>query len=119
MARKEYNIGWRMDSVPTNASLAERMGCRPAPQGLCCLVPQELSKNSDIFLSRSSCSCEVLDEASKTVRVAATLPGMHIEASWKSIVSCQEQVSGQARVGVAATSKWLRCQRFSRFTKTK
>mmetsp|Transcript_58316 Transcript_58316/g.138812 ORF Transcript_58316/g.138812 Transcript_58316/m.138812 type:complete len:935 (+) Transcript_58316:99-2903(+) len=50
--RREYNIGWRMDSVPTNASLAERMGCRPAPQGLCCLV---------------------LDEASKTVKVAATL----------------------------------------------
>eukprot|EP00439_Symbiodinium_sp_Y106_P086985 s383_g37.t2 len=50
--RREYNIGWRMDSVPTNASLAERMGCHPAPQGLCCLV---------------------LDEASKTVRVAATL----------------------------------------------
>ncbi|CAE7326460.1 unnamed protein product [Symbiodinium necroappetens] len=50
--RREYNIGWRMDSVPSNASLAERMGCRPAPQGLCCLV---------------------LDEASKTVRVAATL----------------------------------------------
>ena len=50
--RREYNIGWRMDSVPSNARLAERMGCRPAPQGLCCLV---------------------LDEASKTVRVAATL----------------------------------------------
>ncbi|CAE7356561.1 unnamed protein product, partial [Symbiodinium necroappetens] len=39
--RREYNIGWRMDSVPTNASLAERMGCRPAPQGLCCLVLDE------------------------------------------------------------------------------
>ena len=49
--RREYN-GWRMDSVPSNARLAERMGCRPAPQGLCCLV---------------------LDEASKTVRVGATL----------------------------------------------
>ena len=50
--RREYNIGWRMHSVPQNAELAERMGCRPGPQGLCCLV---------------------LDEASKTVRVAATL----------------------------------------------
>lgn len=50
--RKEYDIGWRMDSVPKSSSLAERMGCSPAPQGLCCLV---------------------LDEASNTVRVAATL----------------------------------------------
>jgi len=50
--RQEYAIGWRMDSVPSNARYAERMGCSPAPQGLCCLV---------------------LDEASKTVKVAATL----------------------------------------------
>ena len=50
--RKEYDIGWRMESVPKNAGLAERMGCTPAPQGLCCLV---------------------LDEASRTVKVAATL----------------------------------------------
>ncbi|CAK9107243.1 Uncharacterized protein SCF082_LOCUS49926 [Durusdinium trenchii] len=50
--RREYDIGWRMESVPKNAGLAERMGCTPAPQGLCCLV---------------------LDEASRTVKVAATL----------------------------------------------
>lgn len=50
--RQEYDIGWRMDSVPKNVRLAERMGCSPAPQGLCCLV---------------------LDEASRTVKVAATL----------------------------------------------
>ncbi|CAE7389082.1 ndor1, partial [Symbiodinium microadriaticum] len=49
--RREYDIGWRMDSVPKSAPWAERMGCRPAPQGLCCLV---------------------LDEASRTVKVAAT-----------------------------------------------
>ena len=49
--RQEYDIGWRMDSVPKNMHLAERMGCSPAPQGLCCLV---------------------LDEASRTVKVAAT-----------------------------------------------
>ena len=49
--RQEYDIGWRMDSVPKNVRLAERMGCSPAPQGLCCLV---------------------LDEASRTVKVAAT-----------------------------------------------
>ncbi|CAJ1440046.1 unnamed protein product [Effrenium voratum] len=41
-----------MDSVPKNQRLAERMGCSPAPEGLCCLV---------------------LDEASRTVKVAATL----------------------------------------------
>ena len=50
--RQEYDIGWRMESVPKNVRLAERMGCSPAPQGLCCLV---------------------LDEASRTVKVAATL----------------------------------------------
>jgi len=49
--RREYDIGWRMDSVPKSAQWAERMGCKPAPQGLCCLV---------------------LDEASRTVKVAAT-----------------------------------------------
>eukprot|EP00438_Fugacium_kawagutii_P011226 Skav228656 [mRNA] locus=scaffold2369:149724:171604:+ [translate_table: standard] len=49
--RQEYDIGWRMESVPKNVLLAERMGCTPAPQGLCCLV---------------------LDEASRTVKVAAT-----------------------------------------------
>ena len=49
--RREYDIGWRVDSVPKSAPLAERMGCQPAPQGLCCLV---------------------LDEASRTVKVAAT-----------------------------------------------
>ena len=50
--RKEYDIGWRMDSVPKNAALAERMGSTASPQGLCCLV---------------------LDEASRTVKVQATL----------------------------------------------
>eukprot|EP00440_Ansanella_granifera_P051448 gb/GFBE01055774.1/.p1 GENE.gb/GFBE01055774.1/~~gb/GFBE01055774.1/.p1 ORF type:complete len:1053 (+),score=292.89 gb/GFBE01055774.1/:1-3159(+) len=50
--RKEYEIGWRMDSVPKSGGLAERLGCSPAPKGLCCLV---------------------LDEATRTVRVAATL----------------------------------------------
>ena len=50
--RQEYDIGWRMEGVPKNVRLAERMGCSPAPQGLCCLV---------------------LDEASRTVKVAATL----------------------------------------------
>eukprot|EP00438_Fugacium_kawagutii_P001739 Skav219920 [mRNA] locus=scaffold2006:155773:161707:- [translate_table: standard] len=50
--RREFDIGWRMDSVPQNVSLAERMGCKASPQGLCCLV---------------------LDEGSKTVKVCATL----------------------------------------------
>eukprot|EP00435_Cladocopium_sp_Y103_P014773 s2202_g3.t1 len=50
--RKEYDIGWRMDSVPKNSTLAVQMGCPAPPQGLCCLV---------------------LDETSRTVKVAATL----------------------------------------------
>ncbi|CAJ1399899.1 unnamed protein product [Effrenium voratum] len=51
-SRKEYDIGWRMEGVPSNARLAQRMGCDEAVPGLCCLV---------------------LDEASKTVKVAPTL----------------------------------------------
>eukprot|EP00913_Durusdinium_trenchii_P005528 g5150.t1 len=50
--RREFDIGWQMDSVPQNARWAARMGCDANPQGLCCLV---------------------LDEASRTVKVKATL----------------------------------------------
>ncbi|OLP96686.1 hypothetical protein AK812_SmicGene21056 [Symbiodinium microadriaticum] len=50
--RKEYDIGWRMDTVPKSGTVAERLGYSPAPQGLASLV---------------------WDEAAKTVRVASTL----------------------------------------------
>ena len=50
--REEYDIGWRVETVPKNSQFAARMGCEANPQGLCCLV---------------------LDEATKTVKVAATL----------------------------------------------
>ena len=44
-SRKEFEIGWRLDSVPKNASFAQRMGCTElAPEGLCCLVLDEASK---------------------------------------------------------------------------
>lgn len=51
-SRKEYDIGWRMDSVPKNGPLAARLGCETTSRGMCCLV---------------------LDEASRTVKVAPTL----------------------------------------------
>lgn len=51
-SRKEYDIGWRMDSVPKNGLLAARLGCETTSRGMCCLV---------------------LDEASRTVKVAPTL----------------------------------------------
>ena len=51
-SRKEYDIGWRMDSVPENGSLAMRLGCQTTSRGMCCLV---------------------LDEASRTVKIAPTL----------------------------------------------
>lgn len=51
-SRKEYDIGWRMDSVPQNGPLAARLGCETTERGYCCLV---------------------LDEASRTVKVAPTL----------------------------------------------
>eukprot|EP00930_Biecheleria_cincta_P060794 TRINITY_DN4638_c0_g6_i1.p1 TRINITY_DN4638_c0_g6~~TRINITY_DN4638_c0_g6_i1.p1 ORF type:complete len:952 (-),score=197.30 TRINITY_DN4638_c0_g6_i1:126-2927(-) len=50
-SRLEYDIGWKMDSVPKNSTIAQSLGCSPVPQGLCCLV---------------------YDEASKTVKIAAT-----------------------------------------------
>eukprot|EP00435_Cladocopium_sp_Y103_P039216 s644_g10.t1 len=51
-SRKEYDIGWQMDSVPKNGPLAARLGCETTSRGMCCLV---------------------LDEASRTVKVAPTL----------------------------------------------
>lgn len=51
-SRKEYDIGWGMDSVPKNGLLAARLGCETTSRGMCCLV---------------------LDEASRTVKVAPTL----------------------------------------------
>ncbi|CAJ1388163.1 unnamed protein product [Effrenium voratum] len=50
--RLEYQIGWRPETVPKNSTIAEKLGCSPLPQGLCSLV---------------------LDEASRTVRIASTL----------------------------------------------
>ena len=43
-SRKEYEIGWVMDSVPKNTTWAERMGCSATPQGLCCLVFYEVTR---------------------------------------------------------------------------
>eukprot|EP00930_Biecheleria_cincta_P000292 TRINITY_DN10061_c0_g1_i1.p1 TRINITY_DN10061_c0_g1~~TRINITY_DN10061_c0_g1_i1.p1 ORF type:complete len:1063 (-),score=187.22 TRINITY_DN10061_c0_g1_i1:320-3508(-) len=50
-SRLAYDIGWRMETVPTNSAIAQRLGCSPVPQGLCCLV---------------------YDAAARTVRIAAT-----------------------------------------------
>lgn len=49
--RLQYGIGWRMGCVPKNTAIAQRLGCSPVPNGLCCLV---------------------YDEAARTVRIAAT-----------------------------------------------
>jgi len=39
--RAEFNIGWKIASVPDNAGPADKMGCQFVPQGMCCLVLQE------------------------------------------------------------------------------
>eukprot|EP00930_Biecheleria_cincta_P040213 TRINITY_DN2756_c0_g2_i2.p1 TRINITY_DN2756_c0_g2~~TRINITY_DN2756_c0_g2_i2.p1 ORF type:complete len:1138 (+),score=237.20 TRINITY_DN2756_c0_g2_i2:59-3472(+) len=49
--RLEFDIGWTAEKVPSNSVIAEKLGCSPLPQGLCCLV---------------------YDEAAKTVNIAAT-----------------------------------------------
>lgn len=46
--RKEYDIGWRMQSVPKNSSIAQRLGCSPVPRGHCCLVYDEISRTVQI-----------------------------------------------------------------------
>ena len=70
--RKEYDIGWRMDSVPKNTTLAVQMGCPAPPQGLCCLV---------------------LDETSRTVKVAATLePSAAINLEYLLLVTWYQLV---------------------------
>jgi len=51
-SRLEYQIGWRPESVPSCGPVAAKLGCSPAPKGLCCLV---------------------YDEASRSVRIASTL----------------------------------------------
>jgi len=41
--RADYDIGWDVKSVPFNAGPAEKLVCRPVPEGLCCLVLGESS----------------------------------------------------------------------------
>jgi len=50
--RTEYDIGWKVERIPSNLAVATRLSCSPAPQGMCCLV---------------------LDKASNSVRVAPTV----------------------------------------------
>mmetsp|Transcript_70259 Transcript_70259/g.164842 ORF Transcript_70259/g.164842 Transcript_70259/m.164842 type:complete len:982 (+) Transcript_70259:72-3017(+) len=49
--RAEYGLGWTIQQVPKNFVTASKLGCSPAPQGLCCLV---------------------WDEAARSVRITAT-----------------------------------------------
>jgi len=46
--RKEFSIGWKVDSVPPNASPAQKMGSEFVPQGMCCLVLQEESRTVSV-----------------------------------------------------------------------
>jgi len=39
--RKEYDIGWKAWEVPRNTVPAMKLGCEPAPRGMCCLVFDE------------------------------------------------------------------------------
>jgi len=36
--REEYEIGWKVATIPSNVSSASQLGCDTIPQGLCCLV---------------------------------------------------------------------------------
>jgi len=65
MRRTDYDIGWKVERIPCNAGLVERLGCSPAPQGMCCLV---------------------LDSASNAVHVAPTVePAASINLEYLSL----------------------------------
>jgi len=38
--REEYDIGWKVATIPSNIDAATKLGCGVIPQGLCCLVLQ-------------------------------------------------------------------------------
>jgi len=42
--REEFDIGWKADRIPCNKGLAERMDCSFMPEGMCCLVLQEMTR---------------------------------------------------------------------------
>ena len=78
-SRKEYEIGWRMDSIPENAALAERIWDSKSSFGLWSLlsfaIPSICCLQNMLFNSGMGCNttapglcCLVLDEASKTVK---------------------------------------------------
>jgi len=39
--RNEYDIGWKVESIPRNMEPAVQMGCTLVPQGLCCVIMQD------------------------------------------------------------------------------
>jgi len=39
--REEYDIGWKVERIPRNLSIAKKLSCCPMPQGMCCLVLQD------------------------------------------------------------------------------
>jgi len=75
--RLEYEIGWRMDSVPNNLRLAEKMGCLSSPQGLCCIVYNELDRSVSVAATlepAASVNLEYLVLALKVRRQAQREP---------------------------------------------
>lgn len=75
--RLEYDIGWRMKSVPKNSVIAERLGCSPVPKGLCCLVYDEVARTVKIAATHepaASVNLEYLLLALKVRRDAVREP---------------------------------------------
>jgi len=46
--RKQFGIGWKVESVPRNIGIAKEMGCQFDPQGMCCLVLQEATHTVNV-----------------------------------------------------------------------
>eukprot|EP00930_Biecheleria_cincta_P040215 TRINITY_DN2756_c0_g4_i1.p1 TRINITY_DN2756_c0_g4~~TRINITY_DN2756_c0_g4_i1.p1 ORF type:complete len:1073 (+),score=231.60 TRINITY_DN2756_c0_g4_i1:41-3220(+) len=75
--RLEYDIGWRMQSVPKSSVIAERLGCSPVPKGLCCLVYDEVARTVKIAATHepaASVNLEYLLLALKVRRDAVREP---------------------------------------------
>jgi len=47
--RQEFDIGWKIASVPSNMGPAEKMGCQFVPQGMCCLVLHEETRTVSVI----------------------------------------------------------------------
>lgn len=105
--RLEYEIGWRMDSVPKNSMLAERMGCLASPKGLCSIVYNELDRSVSVAATlepAASVNLEYLLLALKVRRQAQREPLFSLDPVDPSDMEKSLQVKRYEPAWLAGTS---------------